>query len=294
MNETRYYPCSLSGCDFLSEKGSIISHLEYLENGCIQLIECDKEEKSMKVMEKKENNKEWNEINMNEYKPGRVIDLSDKGDRWEGDSLKDSPFGYGCKYNSENQIIYKGFVFKGMKVCFGNEFFGDAGIIEYEGEYYKNMRFGYGKLYDKKSNLLYEGEWLNNQPIELTTVTLSKEMKENDISFGVKELIIKDEYKGNGCKFILHSYPHLKLLHIGRNCFSNVIVFEISNCVELEEMFIGKCSFNRINKDSKENKNENSIFRITDCLKLKKIVFELESFGDYCGSLELKSNNGLI
>ena len=110
----------------------------------------------------------------------------------------------------------------------------------------------------------------------------------------MKELIIEDEYKGKYCNFILHSYPHLKSLHIGRNCFKDVNVFEISNCVELEEMFIGKCSFNRINKDSKENKNENSIFRITDCLKLKKIVFELESFGDYCGGFELKSNNGLI
>ena len=195
MNETRYYPCSLSGCDFLSEKESIIYHSEYLENRYIRLIECDKETKSMKVKEKKENDKEWTEINMNEYKQGRVIDLSDRGDRWEGDSLNNSPFGYGCKYNSENQLIYKGFIFEGMKVCFGSEFYEDAGIVEYEGEYYKNKRCGYGKLYDKKSNLLYEGEWLNNNPIELTNVTLFKEMKENDISFGVKELIIKDDYK---------------------------------------------------------------------------------------------------
>ena len=291
---TKYYPIGFSGDDFLSVRESTIYHSEYIKNRGVQLIECDKETKYMKVMEKKENDKEWNEINMDGFIQGVTIDLSDKGDRWEGNSLNNSPFGYGCIYNSENQLIYKGFVFKGMKVCFGNEFFGDAGIIEYEGEYYKNMRFGYGKLYDKKSNLLYEGEWLNNQPIELTNVTLSEEMKENDISFGVKELIIEDEYKGKYCNFILHSYPHLKSLHIGRNCFSNVNVFEISNCVELEEVFIGKCSFNRINKDSKENKNENGIFRITDCLKLKKIVFELESFGDYCGGFELKSNIELI
>ena len=295
MNELKYYPCGYSGDDFLSEKGSNIFHSEYLENGCVRLIECDKEEKCMKVMEKREKIEEWNEINMDGLRQGIVIDLSEKGDRWEGDSINNSPFGYGCIYNSENQLVYKGFIFEGMKVCFGSEFYEDAGIIEYEGEYYKNMRYGYGKLYDKKNELIYEGDWYNNnQPIELTNVTISKEMKENDISFGVKELIIKDGYEGKGCQFILHSYPHLKSLHIGRNCFKDVNVFEISNCVELEEVFIGKCSFNRINKDSKENKNENSIFRITDCLKLKKIVFELESFGDYCGSLELKSNNGLI
>ena len=181
MNELKYYPIGISGDDFLSVKEFIIYHSEYIKNRGVQLIECDKETKSMKVMEKQENDKEWTKINMDEYKQGRVIDLSDKGDRWEGDSLNNSPFGYGCKYNPENQLIYKGFIFEGMKVCFGNEFFGDAGIIEYEGEYYKNMRFGYGKLYDKKSNLLYEGGWLNNQPIELTNVTLSTEMKENDI-----------------------------------------------------------------------------------------------------------------
>ena len=292
MNELKYYPCGYSGDDFLSEKGSNIFHSEYLENGCVRLIECDKEEKYMKVMEKQENDKEWNEINMDGFIQGRVIDLSDKGDRWEGDSLNNSPFGYGCKYNPENQLIYKGFIFKGMKVCFGNEFFGDAGIIEYEGEYYKNMRFGYGRSYDKKSNILYEGDWLNNHPIELTKLTICKEMKENDISFGVKELIIEDEYKGRGCNFILHSYPHLKSLHIGRNCFKDVNVFEISNCVELEEVFIGECSFNSHLEEPKQEKwtNENGIFRITDCLKLKKIVFGSKSFGDYCGSLELKSN----
>ena len=291
MNELKYYPCGFSRDDFLSTKGSIVYHSEYLENGYVRLIECDKEEKYMKVMEKKENGKEWTEINMDRLQRGVTIDLSDRGDRWEGDSMNNSPFGYGCIYNSENQIIYKGFMFKIMKVCFGSEFYGDVGILEYEGEYYKNMRCGYGRLYDKKNQLVYEGENCN-QP----TVTLSKEMKENDISFGVKELIIEDDYKGKGSNFILHSYPHLKSLHIGRNCFKDVNVFEISNCVELEEVFIGECSFNSHLEEPKQEKwtNENGIFRITDCLKLKKISVGNKSFGDYCGGFELKSNNGLI
>ena len=135
MNELKYYPCGYSGVDFLSTKGSIISHSEYLENRFVRLIECDKEEKSMMVMEKRENDKEWTEINMDEYKQGIVIDLSDKGDRWEGDSLNNSPFGYGCIYNFENQLVYKGFICKGMKVCFGIDFYGESGIVEYEGEY---------------------------------------------------------------------------------------------------------------------------------------------------------------
>ena len=55
----RFYACGYSGVDFLSVKGSIISHSEYLENGCIRLIECDKESNTMKVIEKKENDREW-------------------------------------------------------------------------------------------------------------------------------------------------------------------------------------------------------------------------------------------
>ena len=140
-------------------------------------------------------------------------------------------------------------MFKGVKVCFGSEFYGESGIIEYEGEYYKNKRCGYGRIINKLNQLVYEGD-INNQ----TTVTLFKEMKENDISFGVKELIIKDGYEGKGCQFILHSYPHLQSLHIGRNCFSNVNIFEISNCAELEKVIICKSSFRTRRKKTKQEK----------------------------------------
>ena len=69
-------------------------------------------------------------------------------------------------------------------------------------------------------------------------------------------------------------------------------VFEISNCVELEEVIIGACSFNSHLEEPKQEKwtNENGIFRITDCLKLKKISVGVKSFENYYGSFELKSN----
>ena len=49
----RYYPCGYSGDDFLSEKGSVISHSEYLENGYIRLIECDKESNTIRLWKRK-------------------------------------------------------------------------------------------------------------------------------------------------------------------------------------------------------------------------------------------------
>ena len=48
------------------------------------------------------------EIDLKELIKGDTIDMKENGCRWEGDSLQHKPFGYGCIYNSENQIIYKG------------------------------------------------------------------------------------------------------------------------------------------------------------------------------------------
>ena len=35
-------------------------------------------------------------------------------------------------------------MFKRIEVCFGTEFFGDVGIVEYEDNYYRNKRNDYG------------------------------------------------------------------------------------------------------------------------------------------------------
>ena len=35
-------------------------------------------------------------------------------------------------------------MFRRMKVCFGTEFFGDVGIVEYDWNYYRNNRNRYG------------------------------------------------------------------------------------------------------------------------------------------------------
>ena len=145
--ECKYYRFGYSGCNFLSVNRSVYTQSELLPNGIIREIECDKNDKWMKVRERKEENEEWSEIDLSGLKRGITIDLNDNGDRWEGDSLNGSPFGYGCIYNSENQLIYSGFIFDGLKVCYGTELYGDVGLVEYEGDFYKGMRFGNGKLH---------------------------------------------------------------------------------------------------------------------------------------------------
>ena len=145
--ECKYYRFGYSGCNYLCINRSVYTQSELLPNGIIREIQCDKDDKWMKVRERKKENEEWNEINLNGLKHHDIIDLNENGDRWEGDSLNGSPFGYGCIYNSENQLVYSGFISEGLKVCYGIELYGDVGLVEYEGDFYKGMRFGNGKLH---------------------------------------------------------------------------------------------------------------------------------------------------
>ena len=78
--------------------------------------------------------------------------MNEKEERWESDNLNHIPFGYGCIYNSAIHLTFNIFMFRRMKVCFGTEFFGDVGIVEYDWNYYRNNRNRYG--------------WLNDNPLD--------------------------------------------------------------------------------------------------------------------------------
>ena len=220
--ECKYYRFGYSGCNFLCVNRSVYTQSELLSDGIIREIECDMEEKWMKVRERKKESNVWNEIDLNGLQRGVTIDLNENGDRWEGDSLNGSPFGYGCIYNSENQLVYSGFIFEGLKVCYGIEVYGDVGIVEYEGDFYKGMRYGNGKLYDKKNELIYEGEWYMNNPLETSSVNIDRELKEEDIHFGLEEIVIGDNCDCDLDIFVLKGYNRLKSISIGKNSLSKI------------------------------------------------------------------------
>ena len=225
----KYYPFDTSGCSYLSINNSIYVHSELLSDYSIRVIECDIQEKSMKVKTRNKNSSEWIEMNMDSFIKNDIVDLNENGTRWEGDSLNGSPFGYGRIYNPENQLIYKGFMFEEMKVCFGEEYYGDIGIVEYEGNYYKNMKNGYGKLYDKKNELVYEGEWLNDNSLKEECLKIGGKFCDKSIHFGINELIISDDCECSISDLILIGFNHLRLLEIGENSLMNVNNVELSS-----------------------------------------------------------------
>ena len=132
-----------------------------------------------------------------------------------------------------------------MKVCFGCVFYGDMEIIEYIGNFYENERHGYGILYDKKGNVIYDGDWCRNKPIELYSIRIEKELKENDIHYCIEELIICDNCVCDINELKLNGFNHLKKIEIGNESFRYVKSVAVMNCNELQEIITKKDSFYR-------------------------------------------------
>ena len=269
-----YYPMGLSGMDYLSLQETVYYHSQVLPHGIIRLIECDNQEKSMKVKTRGRDTSEWNEMQLNELQKEDIVDLNENGERWEGDSLNHIPFGYGFIYNSENQIVYEGFVYGEMKVCFGTEFYGDVGSVEYVGNYYRNKRNGYGQLYDKKNELIYEGEWFNDDIFDIsnTRIVVNDVITEELIHYGIEELIIGNDYKITMDFFVLNQFAKLKRVIIGENCFNEVREFRIENCNELIELKIGDVVKKYNNEESDDLYNNPSSFSIKNCDHLNEIL----------------------
>ena len=48
-----------------------------------------------------------------------VLDMKEKGERWEGDVFQNKPYGWGVLYDSENRMMYEGFRIGDVNVCYG-------------------------------------------------------------------------------------------------------------------------------------------------------------------------------
>ena len=124
-------------------------------------------------------------------------------------------------------------MYEGKKVCYGEDMYGDIGIVEYEGEYYNGMRFGYGRLYNKKNELIYKGEWKNNNPLNERRLEIHGKLKEEQIHFGLEEIVIGENCLKNVSCFKLIDFNNLKKLVIHKNRLERMELFCIENCNEL-------------------------------------------------------------
>ena len=274
----KYYPFGLNGLNWLKVNGNKYYQSEELENGLIREIECDNEEKWMKVRTKYEDESDWHEINLNKLIKHDIIDLCENGDRWEGDSLDHYPFGFGSIYNSENQLIYCGFMFEGLKVCYGVELYGDVGLVKYKGGFYNGMRYGDGKLYNKKDELIYGGEWYMHNAIN----ERRRIVKEEDIHFGLEEIVITNKWISNFKRVCFTNYHHLKKLVI-HDIPKEMKEFRIENCDELIDLQLYAMS-----DDYDDFDYENSLVSFKNCKELIKLIIGNNLLSN-CKTCEIRS-----
>ena len=172
-----------------------------------------------------------------------IIDLNEGGRRWEGGELNGKPFGFGCKYSEEGNLVYEGFVFEGKKVCFGKEWNDNENnnCLMYEGGYCNDERWGKGISYDLNGNVDFEGEWMNNH------VMTENDLK-NDliVPMTIKEFVFGDEMFNDDNITSVHFSPlliRLKRIEIGNDCFKNVREFVLDGLESLESVKIDRDCF---------------------------------------------------
>lgn len=257
---------------FVSGNRLIYSFLGKLEVK-VQLL-CDLEKNELFLLETQDEGNPTIHLNC-------IIDLDHNGKRWEGSELAGLPFGFGRIFNSENGLLYRGYMFNGKKICFGTEFYEDGKTVEYIGNFMNDLRHGWGILYDKMSNKLFEGIWhFGSCSPELIISPNCNNQKL--FTSCVKELTIGDGCYNDQKTFVIQRNDILENLIIGQNSFCNVGECIIRNCSKLKRIQIGANSF--LTNSPFFGK---TLLEIRGCEQLEDIEIGDYSFKEYKDCFEL-------
>ena len=172
---------------------------------------------------------------VSEVERNQVLNLSDEGERWEGDVMHNQPYGWGVVYDKEGEKAYEGFRIGNVSVCYGTQYYADIQKVEYEGEWCEGKRWGRGKQYDRNGVVMYDGEWVNDGQME-------KRMVMNDeaqlLHCSIEELTVSD----NSCNtqgwtlFDPSLLSKLRDLRVGDNCFTKVTEVNLTEMHQLENV----------------------------------------------------------
>ena len=209
----------------------------------------------------------------------RVLDLSDDGERWEGDVLDNQPCGWGVLYDSENRRVYEGFRIRGVNVCYGTKYYSDVQKVEYKGGICEGKRWGRGTLFDRTGKTVFDGEWMNDDNMIEKRVVLNEE---NQLLHSHIEELIVESNSCNGREWTaldLSFIPSLRLFEVGDGCFKYVNEVKLIGLDQLERVVIGKKSFTMEKNDWGNDPNRH--FYLKDCERLRELKIGRYSFNDY-------------
>ena len=209
----------------------------------------------------------------------RVLDLSDDGERWEGDVLNNQPYGWGVLYDSENRMVYEGFRIGDVNVCYGRSYFPDLQKVEYDGGICEGKRWGRGIQYDRNGKTVFDGEWIDDSHEQLSKRVVLNE--ENQLLHNHIEELIVENNCCNGPEWStldLSFMFNLRLLEVGDECFENVNEVKLIGLSKLKRVVIGMNSFTK--KYSCGN-DPTHHFYLKDCERVRELIIGYWSFSDY-------------
>ena len=208
----------------------------------------------------------------------KVLNLSDDGERWEGDVLDNQPCGWGVLYDSEGEKAYEGFRIGEVNVCYGRSYYSDVQKVEYEGGICEGKRWGRGIQYDRNGKTVFDGEWMNDEHLSKRVVL----NEENQLLHNHIEELIVENNSCNGPEWTaldLSFIPRLRLFEVGDECFENVDEVKLIDLSKLERVMIGMNCFTKCMYDNGNDSNRH--FYLKNCERVKELKIGWCSFSDY-------------
>ena len=280
---TRYRPiCEGSGFYCCSWKTNVRNALLFIPNAIVcccsfAVIILDTILYKVKALYILKNGCVTGKRRLESYTDG-IVDLSARGDRWEGGIVNGKPCGWGCMFSEEGYLIYEGFLYGTHRIGYGKQYYDvEKPLLQYEGGWVNNMFMGVGKLFDMTGSLLFDGSWIEGKstiPRSLvvlrssncfrTLTSLLEELvfetgsiKDNltiasflTILTSLQRLVVKDSCFQTTYRFALSFLPVLQSVEIGMNCGSAIPVgkrhqslFQVDHCPLLQSLTIGPKSF---------------------------------------------------
>ena len=173
-----------------------------------------------------------------------ILDINGFGERWEGPTLRNGPFGWGIRFDDDGELVYEGFSVFGKYSLYGTEYNPGLHIVLYEGTWCDGLRCGIGESYDRNGSLLCEGEWVNDTYVMDYSCVVLESLDLPSISSLIVSLIIDEKCCTSNSSLVLQSFPQLKEVVIGEESFGKKskekMVFSCVNCPELVSIVIGE------------------------------------------------------
>ena len=181
-----------------------------------------------------------------------TLDIGGLGERWEGPTLGEMPFGWGKRYDEDGELVYEGFTVFGKYSLYGTEYDPNAHVVLYEGTWCDGRRCGRGESYGRNGSLLCKGEWAGGHPITTSCLTVpdSADLLPPIASF-IVSLRIGEKSCASNSSLVLQSFPRLREVVTGNESFGKSeeeMVLACVDCPELVNIVIGEKAMQFFNR----------------------------------------------